>query len=241
MPQLVGTINLEAHARTDWSYEFPTTRDDDGNLITSANAGRMQVRDSFGTLHAEAFVNIGDDGKPIAHISRNDLLQAGQYLYDVIIESTIGFRSKRYSGNLRVLETVTEWSGLEPTNQNPNPTLARVAISYRSAVVEPIAGHRVLSTVNGNPVLADFMDTQLANSVLGLSLNAAAIGQRLAIATYGEITEVSWNWVPNLPIFLAGDGLMTQTAPTLGALLRVAYAQTAKTIFFNPGPVIIRN
>lgn len=110
MPQQVGTINLEAHALIDWSYEFPATLDDNGNLITSAWAARMQVRDSFKVLQAEAFVAIGNDGKPLAIIARDVLLKSSQYFYDLILESPSGVRSKRYSGTMQILDTVTDWS-----------------------------------------------------------------------------------------------------------------------------------
>lgn len=133
MPQQVGTINIEAHEDTDLVYLFPTTRSDDGTLVDSLWTGRMQVRDSFDSLKAEAAVTVSDTGRPRVYIRREDLVLPGQYSYDLILKSPLGLHLKRYSGQIRVQSTVTEWVDPAPAWIPPPISSPAVIAAHNSS------------------------------------------------------------------------------------------------------------
>jgi len=68
-----------------------------------------------------------------------------------------------------------------------------------------------------------------------------AIGQSATVLAYGLLTESSWAWTPNVPLFLGADGLLTQTPPVApGALFlaQVGTATGATAAFFDRHPSI---
>lgn len=90
-----------------------------------------------------------------------------------------------------------------------------------------ISGHRVMApTGDGRVRYASCDNPADANAVLGISLGAAADGDNVTVQQGGVITEPSWAWVPNLPIFCGLNGLLTQEPPTAGFAVIVAIATT---------------
>lgn len=95
---------------------------------------------------------------------------------------------------------------------------------------EALSGHRVVTTNAGgavvyasNTVLAD------ALTVLGLTIGAASNGAAVFVQVGGEIVEPSWTWAPHAPVYLAANGLLTQTPPVSPAVfsLVIGFAATA--------------
>lgn len=66
-------------------------------------------------------------------------------------------------------------------------------------------GNQVLYATNQNP--------NHGMKILGLTANAANVGDTLTVILFGEIEEPSWNWELDKPIFLGVNGLPTQTVP----------------------------
>lgn len=93
-----------------------------------------------------------------------------------------------------------------------------------------ISGHRAVKIVAGLAQYADKDDLFAAESVLGITTNAALVGEDLNIVMFGEIQEGSWAWTQNLPIYLGDIGVLTQTPPTLGAAVELGIALTSDTI-----------
>lgn len=60
--------------------------------------------------------------------------------------------------------------------------------------------------------------------VAGITVGAAASGAAVSVQTNGPITEPSWSWTPDAPVYLGQNGGLTQTAPTLasGAVFSMA-------------------
>ncbi len=95
---------------------------------------------------------------------------------------------------------------------------------------ENLGGHRVV-TVEGyyasNQVSTDKF------KVLGVTTGAASIGGTATIATFGTITESSWNWTVGNPVFLSTNGQLTQTPPTTGFRTIIGKPETATKLFIN--------
>lgn len=71
----------------------------------------------------------------------------------------------------------------------------------------------------------------------GITLNAASIGDTILVVRDGIITELTWNWIPDQPIFISTNGVLTQTPPSL-PIRRVGWAMSATQINLDPQPTI---
>lgn len=114
---------------------------------------------------------------------------------------------------------------------DPGPPGA-VVVQYTAG--EALGGHRIvilddspLAFYASNNVLAH------ANKILGMTTGAVAIDDLATIQTSGEVTEPSWAWVLNTPIWLGVNGLLTQTAPTSGFSLIVGFPITSTKILIR--------
>jgi hypothetical protein len=103
-----------------------------------------------------------------------------------------------------------------------------------------ISGHRVMKTSGGSAFYASASTPGDANLMLGISLNAAMIGDPVNIQYSGEIVEPSWAWIPDQVIFCGVDGALTQTAPS-GVQTIVAVASAPTKIVINISRPIITN
>lgn len=111
--------------------------------------------------------------------------------------------------------------------------------SYTAAI--PISGHRMITiNADGKAIYADSTILSHANKVAGMSIGAADADAVVTINSYGKITEGSWNWTVNQPVYLSTNGLLTQTVPASPSLysLVIGTAVTSTTIFINIMPPI---
>jgi hypothetical protein len=82
-----------------------------------------------------------------------------------------------------------------------------------------LSGHRIVRlNVSGEAIYASNATAADAGMTVGLTTAAASLGANIVIQTYGEITEPTWNWTADLPIYLGADGALTQTPPASPAL-----------------------
>jgi hypothetical protein len=95
-----------------------------------------------------------------------------------------------------------------------------------------LGGHRVIASLANTLVYADNTNNQHSNTIVGLSTGASS-GSALTLQSSGFITEPSWTWTPDLPIFLSTNGLMTQTQPLIGFSILIATAITSTTVFLR--------
>ena len=71
--------------------------------------------------------------------------------------------------------------------------------------------------------------------IVGLSLEAGNIGDLVRVAGDGAVvSDPSWNWTPDAFIFCSTNGVLTQTAPTVGTWAPVGVALTATRIIVRP-------
>jgi len=107
-----------------------------------------------------------------------------------------------------------------------------VTLQYPAAI--PLGGHRmVVLNSEEQAIYADNTNLSHARKVLGMTTGATSAGDMATIQTGGEMTEPSWNWTLDSPIFLAADGLLTQTQPASGLSMVVAFPITQTKIFLN--------
>lgn len=101
-----------------------------------------------------------------------------------------------------------------------------------------VGGHRAIALVNNFAVHADQANAAHNGLCVGISTQAAAAGGTVAVQVFGPMAEPGWVWTPNQPIYVGGDGVLTQTPPVTGWLQRVAVALTSTKIFVDPQPPI---
>ena len=102
-----------------------------------------------------------------------------------------------------------------------------------------ISGHRMV-LLDGSGLVDYASNTSLSHAtrIVGMSTNAAASGGSVNIAMYGEVTEPSWNWDTTKPVYLGGDGYLTQVepvAPSAKYSVVVGFPITPTTLFINIG------
>jgi hypothetical protein len=115
-------------------------------------------------------------------------------------------------------------------------SLENTRIAYQS-----IQGHRVIANRNGLADICDVLDINSCKNAIGIGLNAAAIGEAVTIVSFGEISESSWQFITDAPVFLGPNGTLTQTIPQAGIFLQVGIAQSATSIFVDISNPIIRS
>ena len=104
-----------------------------------------------------------------------------------------------------------------------------------------ISGDRALAfRDDGLLVHMDNADTTRALAYAGISLGAATAGTTVQFKKSGLITANFWSWVAG-PVFVGGDGQLTQSAPSSGVLLAIGWAVDATSIDLKPGNPIKRS
>lgn len=98
--------------------------------------------------------------------------------------------------------------------------------------VRDVSGHRVMRAVVGGTDYASSARPEDAHLVLGISKGAALTGSPVTIQTEGELTEPSWNWDLERPVFNGVDGILTQTSAG-GYSLIVGTPLTSTTILVS--------
>ena len=106
-----------------------------------------------------------------------------------------------------------------------------------------ISGHRVVTLDSGHNAIYASNDTLAhANKLLGVTLNAALASDPVNVQRLGELTEPSWNWTPDLPVYLGKNGHLTQTPPSAADSVFsvvVGFPVTSTTLFVSIGNPII--
>lgn len=109
---------------------------------------------------------------------------------------------------------------------------------FQALAAVPIGGGRAVyfdSLGHANYASAD--NPASVNTFAGITKGAADAGDVLNIVPIGEIIDGAWSWVPDEPIYLGFNGLLTQTPPAAPAssfALILGYPTTATRVFFNP-------
>lgn len=101
----------------------------------------------------------------------------------------------------------------------------------------PLNGHRAVASNSSGYLI--YPDTTLENNtVLGITTGASSQEQLAQVQISGILTEPSWNWASNNPVFIGNMGLLTQTPPTSGSICVIGYAITSTKLFIDKQPAI---
>lgn len=94
-------------------------------------------------------------------------------------------------------------------------------------------------TTNGSGEAVYATPDTLANAVvIGISTTAGNTGENITIKSSGQLTDANWSWTKGA-IYLGVNGVLTQTAPSGGAIVvHVAKAITATTIIIDIDTII---
>jgi hypothetical protein len=85
-----------------------------------------------------------------------------------------------------------------------------------------LSGQRVVSANSvGEVEYTNITSLLSVQGILGITETAVSLGANVSVITSGYIREPTWSWTTNLPIFLLGTGLMTQTVPTTGYVIQL--------------------
>ena len=104
-----------------------------------------------------------------------------------------------------------------------------------------ISGDRgIVLNSAGRAIYADSNTMSHGNKFAGVSQGAAIMGFAVDIKRFGEMTEPTWNWTVDQPVYLGAGGLLTQTVPVSPAKFSiiVGMATAATKLFINPMPPI---
>lgn len=110
-----------------------------------------------------------------------------------------------------------------PTGNSAIPTAIYLA-------GESLSGHRAVYISAANQAMYASKDDDTADAVFGITTSAASLASAVEIRYIGVITEPSWNWTVKEPIYLGANGILTQVAPTSGALVELGIALTATSM-----------
>ena len=97
---------------------------------------------------------------------------------------------------------------------------------------ETIGVHRVLAVnADDRAIHANNGTPEHRWKIVGISRQSVLVDETVVYAGPGQdITEGSWAWNIALPIYLTGDGLLTQTPPTTGFIVIVAFPTSATSL-----------
>ena len=100
---------------------------------------------------------------------------------------------------------------------------------------QPLGGQRVVILANdGFLYYASSFTENHCNKVLGITTAAFTSGANTTIQLMDVMEESSWNWTPDLPIFLGDNGLLTQNEDATGIfILQIGVALTATKIYID--------
>ncbi len=107
---------------------------------------------------------------------------------------------------------------------------------FTSTAGEQIQAFQPVYVENELAFVAGSDDIAKSLSFAGLSTVGASISNPVDIITAGYITNIAWNWSPNLEIFLGPGGTLTQTPPTpSNSLYRIVVGEAT-----GPDSMIVR-
>lgn len=97
-----------------------------------------------------------------------------------------------------------------------------------------IGGHRVICVDDGLTMYADCTQIAHALTVMGMSIAAVSAGDDVPFVRSGAVTEPSWSWTLDQPVYLGVNGTLTQVLPGNAAFsLVVGFPVTATKLFVS--------
>ena len=119
-----------------------------------------------------------------------------------------------------------------PGPRGPQGLAGLAGVMQTIEAATSLSGHRAV-TIGG--VYADYRSA-LALHLAGLIVSAALAGDEVAVVQSGFVEWPAAGLIPDLPLFLGVDGMLTQTPPLTGWLRQIAVAVSETTITVDIGP-----
>jgi hypothetical protein len=105
---------------------------------------------------------------------------------------------------------------------------------------ENISAYRCVYLNDDNEaMILDVEDVENSTAFAGVTKRAQVTGEINDIQFLGYMTNSSWNFTANLPVFLGANGIVTQTIPTTGFTLRLGFAATSTSVLLNAAEITI--
>jgi len=121
---------------------------------------------------------------------------------------------------------------LERGPQGIPGTAAGTFLQYPAGLA--LSGHRMVVLDDQEKVIyADNSILSHANKVLGMTTGASVLNDISTIQVNGSISEPSWNWELEVPVWLSTNGLLTQVFPTYGFSLIIGFPLTSTNLFID--------
>jgi hypothetical protein len=103
----------------------------------------------------------------------------------------------------------------------------------RTAAVD-LGGHRaVISNLDGTIDYADATNLDHLGKVLGVIVRSVLTGEKVDVIRGGLLQFEGWDWDTSLPVYLAQDGLLTQTPSAVGFSQILGFAESPTGLFVN--------
>lgn len=122
---------------------------------------------------------------------------------------------------------------LDDVQGPPGPPGSSEGVRITRTAGEVLAGHRVVTTDEMGHLVYCSLE-RAAVGPLWLTVGAALAGEPVEVVPLGEVTEPSWAWVPETPVYLAEGGVLSSAPSGDTVSVIVGTALTPTTIFFNP-------
>jgi hypothetical protein len=84
---------------------------------------------------------------------------------------------------------------------------------------------------SGQLIYADAAMAAHAYRVVGVLTTAVTTGNTAQVLQGGKASDSSWGWARGTPIYIGGNGVLTQTAPSSGFILQIATVVSSQSIF----------
>lgn len=122
--------------------------------------------------------------------------------------------------------------------QGPAGPTTEITEVYTAEV--PTSGHTAVAINETGLVPLDINNPMHVLKYVGISLNAAALGDSITIKRQGVVTEPSWAWTPDSLVYAGLNGVLTQTLPEVSAFTKVVGVAIAPTkILLSQQPSIL--
>lgn len=141
------------------------------------------------------------------------------------ISTEVGFETTIYeiqTDNEIQIEVITDADQLIVPGTN--------RVTYTAG--ETVYGGRIVE-LNSMGEVKHASSTGTGFGIIGLATQAGNAGNRIEVVTFGSFTDSSFNFIPDEPIFLRENGIISQTPPSTGVTLVVGSAITSTSIFIR--------
>ena len=150
--------------------------------------------------------------------------------FDVVLSTEVNEITAEVTVENKVFDVTVQVGGMGPQGF-PGETV----INYTAGA--DISGHRcVMLGSDEKAVYASCSDISSIRRIIGITNNAAVTDDVLVVRKFGVMTEPTWNWDINKPVYLGIDGALIQTPevwPTSLFTIILGYPISATKMLVN--------